>query len=88
MNEEMAKVRTLAVDLAKHVFQVAGEDAHGSVVFEARLKSREAFQEFRHTLSPPLVVWMQTGPGAQSWGLEAWGRAAETRSMTCYCLSR
>jgi transposase len=67
MNEEMAKVGTLAIDLAKHVFQVAGEDAHGSVVFEARLKSREAFYEFLRSLQPPLVVLMETGPGAQSW---------------------
>ena len=33
MNECMARVRTLAIDLAKSVFQVAGEDERGTVVF-------------------------------------------------------
>lgn len=81
MNEEMAKVRTLAIDLAKHVFQVAGEDADGSVVFEARLKSREAFYEFLRTLSPPLVVLMETGPGAQSWARWLQSRGLEARVL-------
>lgn len=70
MNECMARVRTLAIDLAKSVFQVAGEDERGTVVFEDRIKSRESFVEFLRTLKPPLVVLMETGPGAQSWARE------------------
>jgi len=36
----------LAVDLAKRVFQVAAEDACGKVIYEDRIKSREAFAAF------------------------------------------
>ncbi|MBK6729073.1 MAG: transposase [Xanthomonadales bacterium] len=60
----------MAIDLAKSVFQVAGEDERGTVVFEDRIKSRESFVEFLRTLKPPLVVLMETGPGAQSWARE------------------
>jgi len=67
MNECMATVRTLAIDLAKNVFQVAGENDRSEVVFEARLTSRKAFYEFLRTLVAPLMVLMETGPGAQAW---------------------
>lgn len=81
MNEDMAKVRTLAIDLAKSVFQLAGEDERGEVVFEGRLKSREAFSEFLRSLRPPLVVLMETGPGAQSWARELCSRGIEVRVL-------
>lgn len=61
---------TVAVDLAKRVFQVAGEDALGQVLYEARIKSREAFHAFLRELPPGRVVLMETGPGAQSWALQ------------------
>ncbi|MFG0756120.1 IS110 family transposase, partial [Pseudomonas sp. TYF_14] len=34
---------TICVDLAKQVFQLAGEDATGRVIYEDRIKSRQAF---------------------------------------------
>lgn len=62
---------TVAVDLAKTVFQIAGENARGEVVYEARLRSREAFAAFLHGLPAGLTVLMETGPGAQAWAREA-----------------
>jgi transposase len=57
----------IAVDLAKRVFQVAGEDALGTVIYEQRIKSREAFAAFLKGLPAGLTVLMETGPGAQAW---------------------
>lgn len=82
---------TVAVDLAKRVFQVAGEEARGQVVYEERIKSREAFQAFLRKLPEGVMVLMETGPGAQAWArlLQAQGnrvrilpaqRVAEHRS--------
>ncbi|WP_025857858.1 transposase, partial [Pseudomonas sp. CHM02] len=58
---------TVAVDLAKRVFQAAGEDALGQVIFEERIKSREAFQAFLNKLPVSVTVLVETGPGAQAW---------------------
>uniref|UniRef100_UPI001241CDCC IS110 family transposase n=1 Tax=Pseudomonas fluorescens TaxID=294 RepID=UPI001241CDCC len=64
---DLSACTTVAVDLAKHVFQLAGEDALGKVHYEQRIKSREAFYEFLRQLPPNVVVLMETGPGAQAW---------------------
>ncbi len=64
---DLSACTTVAVDLAKHVFQLAGEDALGKVHYEQRIKSREAFYEFLRQLPPHVVVLMETGPGAQAW---------------------
>lgn len=74
MDEDTTRIEVLAIDLAKHVFQVAGEDGDGRVVYEARLKSREAFWRFLERLPATVEVLMETGPGAQ-----AWGRALQAR---------
>ena len=68
----------MAIDLAKQVFQVAGEDALGRVLYEERIKSREAFHTFLRQLSPSIVVLVETGPGAQAWArqLQAQGNLA------------
>lgn len=58
---------TLAVDLAKHVFQVAGADEYGQVLQEQRIKSREAFHAYLFSLPSTTTVLMETGPGAQAW---------------------
>ncbi|THA42565.1 IS110 family transposase, partial [Streptomyces sp. A1136] len=63
----MSACTTLAVDLAKQVFQVAGEDILGQVRYEQRIKSREAFYDFLRQLPAHVVVLMETGPGAQAW---------------------
>ncbi|MDR2156022.1 MAG: IS110 family transposase [Burkholderiaceae bacterium] len=62
-----AACTVIAVDLAKRVFQVAGEDALAQVIYETRIKSREAFKAFLSCLPAGISVLMETGPGAQAW---------------------
>lgn len=81
MNECMARVRTLAIDLAKNVFQVAGQDERLEIVFEERFKSRQSFRDFLYTLKAPLVVLMETGPGAQAWARELRSRGIDARVL-------
>lgn len=76
MNERTTQMTTVAVDLAKRVFQVAGENATGEVMFEKRLRSREQFWTFVRGLKPGTEVLMETGPGAQSWA-----RAMQDRGL-------
>jgi transposase len=64
---DLSTCTTVAVDLAKQVFQIAGENALGQVLYEERIKSREAFHTFLRQLPPTIVVLMETGPGAQAW---------------------
>lgn len=74
---DVSACSTVAVDLAKNVFQVAGEDALGQVIYETRIKSREAFLGFLHKLPTGVTVLMETGPGAQAWArlLQAQGKS-------------
>lgn len=76
MKQFSAEVRTLAIDLAKNVFQLAGADQLGEVVYEERLKSREALRELFAQLPESVEVLMETGPGAQ-----AWARTLQTRGI-------
>jgi transposase len=64
---DLSACKAIAVDLAKNVFQVAGEDQFGEVICEKRIKSREAFVTFLHQLRSGIPVLMETGPGAQAW---------------------
>ena len=64
---DLESCQVLAVDLAKNVFQLAGEDEFGRLIYERRIKSREAFSEFLQRLPAHMTVLMETGPGAQSW---------------------
>lgn len=73
----MSKIKAIAIDLAKHVFQVAAEDARGTELWQKRLKSREAFHAFIKTLEPPLLVGVEAGLGAQ-----AWARELQSRGLT------
>lgn len=81
MQEFSAEVRTLAIDLAKNVFQLAGEDRLAQVMFEERLKSREALQERIKTLPSSIEVLMETGPGAQSWARLLLARGVKVRVL-------
>lgn len=78
---DLSACTTLAVDLAKQVFQVAGEDALGEVRYEKRIKSREAFYTFLRDLSSSVVVLVETGPGAQSWALQLQGQGNQARIL-------
>src|SRR5574337_109651 len=79
--EPMNKITAIAIDLAKHVFQVAGENAHGEVVLSERLKSRPALHKVIQTLEPPLTVAIETGPGAQAWAREIQARGVEVKIL-------
>ena len=70
---------TICVDLAKQVFQLAGEDAAGRVIYEDRIKSRQAFHDFLLKLPETVTVLMECGPGAQAWArlLQAKGQRRE-----------
>ena len=75
---DVSACSTVAVDLAKNVFQIAGEDALGQVIYEERIKSREAFVAFLQRLPTGVTVLLETGPGAQAWAqlLQAQGNQA------------
>ena len=77
----MDKITAIAIDLAKNVFQVAGENARCEVVHEARLKSRLAMHKYIAKLVPPLTVAVETGPGAQAWAREIQARGIEVRIL-------
>ena len=50
MEQISASIRVVAIDLAKRVFQAAGENARGEVIFEERYQSREEFAALLHSL--------------------------------------
>lgn len=77
----MDKVTTLAVDLAKEVFFLVGEDARGEVCFERELRSRRAFEGFLKGLSAPLLVVMETGSGAHYWARRLRARGVEAQLL-------
>ena len=77
----MNKITAIAIDLAKTVFQVAGENARCEVVLEQRLKSRQAMHQFIKGLMPPLTVAIETGPGAQAWARELQAQGVEVKIL-------
>lgn len=81
MEEDTTVVKRVAIDLAKHVFQAAGEDRHGQVVWETRYRSRDAFWRFVQEVKPPLEVLMESGPGAQCWARELQRRGVDVRVL-------
>ncbi|MEJ5866111.1 IS110 family transposase [Pseudomonas farsensis] len=72
---------TICVDLAKQVFQLAGEDASGRVIYEDRIKSRQAFHDFLLKLPPTVTVLMECGPGAQAWARLLQGKGNAVRIL-------
>lgn len=77
----MKKLTAIAIDLAKDVFQVAGENARGEVVLSERLKSRQAMHKFIQTLGLRLTVAIETGPGAQAWAREIQARGIAVKIL-------
>lgn len=77
----MSKITTLAIDLAKHVFQVVAEDARGEEQWQRRLVSREMFAAFIETLEPPLLVGLEAGLGAQAWARQLSARGLQVRVL-------
>lgn len=64
----MAKISTIGLDLAKHVFQVHGVDDQGSVLLRKRLR-RGAVVEFFAKLAP-CTVGLEACGGAHYWARE------------------
>lgn len=64
----MGEVSIIGVDIAKHVFQVHGARADGSVAFVKKL-SRSKFLSFL-ALQPRCVVTMEACAGSHHWGRE------------------
>ncbi|MGA9422863.1 MAG: IS110 family transposase [Rhodanobacteraceae bacterium] len=77
----MNQITTIAIDLAKQVFQVAAENARGEEQWQQRLRSREAFISFIDSLQPPLTVGLEAGLGTQAWARELSARGLEVRVL-------
>jgi transposase len=71
---------TVAIDLAKNVFQVAISDAGGQVSARRRL-SRRQFAAFVETLQPGTTVVMETCGTAHYWGRRCRARGADVRLL-------
>ncbi|MHC8358083.1 IS110 family RNA-guided transposase [Pseudomonas sp. LB3P81] len=78
----------MSVDLAKQVFQVAGEDALGQVLYEERIQSRETFHAFLCKLPPNVVVLVETGPGAQAWARQLQAQGNLTRILPAQLVAK
>lgn len=65
---DLSTVTTVAVDLAKHVFQVHGCDAGGRVVVTAALRRKEVLPFFASL--GPCLVGMEACGSAHHWGRE------------------
>lgn len=64
----MEKVSMIGIDLAKHVFQLHGAAADGTVLFRRKLR-REKLLDFL-AAQPPSVVAMEACASAHYWGRE------------------
>lgn len=71
---------TVAIDLAKDVFQIAVSDRRGRVSARRRL-SRRQFAAFVETLAPGTTVVMETCGTAHYWGRRCHARGAEVRLL-------
>jgi transposase len=73
-------VQTIGIDLAKHVFQLHGVDAHGRVVLRKKLR-RTNLLAFLADL-PRCLIGMEAGSGAHYWGREIRKLGHEVRLMS------
>jgi transposase len=73
-------VQTIGIDLATHVFQLHGVDAHGRVVLRKKL-SRTNLLAFLANL-PRCLIGMEAGSGAHYWGREIRQLGHEVRLMS------
>jgi len=73
------EVTTIGLDLAKHVFQVHGVDASGSVVLKRRLRRREVLTFF--AALKPCLVGMEACATAHFWARELRALGHEVRLM-------
>src|ERR1700747_3223391 len=80
-NEEpsMGEVRTIGLDLAKHVFQVHGVDAEGSTVLRKQLRRAQVLAFFSRL--PPCLVGLEACATAHYWARELRALGHEVRLM-------
>lgn len=71
---------TVAIDLAKDVFQIALSERPGRVSARRRL-SRRQFEIFIETLGPDVTVVMEACPTAHYWGRRCRARGATVRLL-------
>jgi hypothetical protein len=64
----MGEVRTIGLDLAKHVFQVHGVDAEGATVLRKQLRRAQVLSFFSRL--PRCVVGMEACGTAHYWARE------------------
>ncbi len=76
----MSKV-TIAVDLAKDIFEVAVATASGTIIERKRL-TRAQFERFWHTHEPCSVV-MEACAGAHHWARQLIGLGLRGPSASC-----
>jgi hypothetical protein len=69
-------VRTIGLDIAKHVFQVHGADATGKAVLKKRLRWEQVADFFGSI--PRCLVAMEATRGAHYWALVACRRVTDT----------
>jgi transposase len=65
---DLSTVTTVAVDLAKHVFQIHGCDATGRVIIAKALRRKDVLPFFASL--PPCIVGMEACGSAHHWGRE------------------
>lgn len=63
----MKEIKLIAIDLAKHIFQIHGCDERGQEVLSRQIKSRGKLREFMMKLKP-CVVGMEASGGSHHWG--------------------
>jgi transposase len=71
------EVRTIGLDLAKHVFQAHGASASGAVVFRRKLRREQVLTFFAG--QPRCLVAMEACAGSHHWGRAIGGLGHEVR---------
>ncbi len=75
----MEKISTIGLDIAKHVFQVHGSDASGSVVLRRRLRRGEVMGFF--TALPRCVVALEACSTSHYWARQLAGLGHDVRLL-------
>src|SRR5262252_6800021 len=75
----MSEIRTIGLDLAKHIFQVHGVDAEGTTVLRKQLRRGQVLAFFSRL--PPCVVGLEACATAHYWARELRALGHEVRLM-------
>jgi len=75
----MSEIRTIGLDLAKHIFQVHGVDAEGTTVLRKQLRRGQVLAFFSRL--PPCVVGLEACATAHYWARELRVLGHEVRLM-------